>query len=103
VSLADIMFILWHCSHFIYLLWQDLVASDNIDTYLTNFCVWQHNKRISDRGLSPRWDHALLLSGSVSFVPSHRSTASPIPAVPLLWCCHPAGRMRYSRIRNFSF
>lgn len=42
---------------------QDLASSDNIDTYLTNFCVWQHNKRSYSRGLTPRWDHALLLSG----------------------------------------
>lgn len=55
---------------------QDLKPSDNIDTYLTNFCVWQHNKRrqqqqpsisstASRRATLPNWDHAILLSGSV--------------------------------------
>ncbi|KAI1280503.1 A disintegrin and metalloproteinase with thrombospondin motifs 16 [Halotydeus destructor] len=47
---------------------RDLVSSDNIDTYLTNFCVWQHNKRLHSRGLTPRWDHALLLSGINMYV-----------------------------------
>ncbi|GFS28940.1 pep_M12B_propep domain-containing protein [Trichonephila inaurata madagascariensis] len=42
---------------------QELRPSDNIDTYLTNFCIWQHNRRHYGRGKSPRWDHALLLSG----------------------------------------
>ncbi|GIX69248.1 pep_M12B_propep domain-containing protein [Caerostris extrusa] len=41
----------------------ELRPSDNIDTYLTNFCIWQHNRRHYGRGKSPRWDHALLLSG----------------------------------------
>lgn len=45
---------------------QNLHPSDNIDTYLTNFCVWQHKKRLRESGgPTPDWDHALLLSGWV--------------------------------------
>ncbi|RWS08652.1 A disintegrin and metalloproteinase with thrombospondin motifs 16-like protein, partial [Dinothrombium tinctorium] len=47
---------------------KDLTSSDNIDTYLTNFCVWQHNRKIHSRGLTPKWDHALLLSGINMYV-----------------------------------
>ncbi|XP_053201786.1 A disintegrin and metalloproteinase with thrombospondin motifs 17-like isoform X2 [Panonychus citri] len=50
---------------------KDLISSDNIDTYLTNFCVWQHNKRTinNQNGESKsRWDHALLLSGINMYV-----------------------------------
>ncbi|XP_054162354.1 A disintegrin and metalloproteinase with thrombospondin motifs adt-2-like [Oppia nitens] len=47
---------------------RDLASSDNIDTYLTNFCVWQHKKRLHSRGVTPRWDHALLLSGINMYV-----------------------------------
>ncbi|XP_077499607.1 A disintegrin and metalloproteinase with thrombospondin motifs 18-like [Amblyomma americanum] len=48
---------------------RDLTPSENIDTYLTNFCVWQHQRRrtASAQG-TPRWDHALLLSGINMFV-----------------------------------
>ncbi|XP_064479441.1 A disintegrin and metalloproteinase with thrombospondin motifs 16-like isoform X2 [Ornithodoros turicata] len=47
---------------------KDLVPSENIDTYLTNFCVWQHHRRKSSILGSSRWDHALLLSGINMFV-----------------------------------
>ncbi|CAN8004195.1 unnamed protein product, partial [Ixodes hexagonus] len=47
---------------------QDLIPSENIDTYLTNFCVWQHQRRRSVSQGMPRWDHALLLSGINMFV-----------------------------------
>ncbi|KAL1470983.1 hypothetical protein MTO96_023904 [Rhipicephalus appendiculatus] len=48
---------------------RDLSPSENIDTYLTNFCVWQHQRRrtASAQG-TPKWDHALLLSGINMFV-----------------------------------
>lgn len=53
---------------------RDLVPSENIDTYLTNFCVWQHQRRRSVSQGMPRWDHALLLSGINMFVVDERGT-----------------------------
>ncbi|UXI17661.1 forkhead box d [Sarcoptes scabiei] len=48
---------------------KSLTPSDNIDTYLTNFCVWQHKKRLREAGgPTPDWDHALLLSGINMYV-----------------------------------
>ncbi|XP_076307302.1 A disintegrin and metalloproteinase with thrombospondin motifs 16-like isoform X2 [Tachypleus tridentatus] len=43
---------------------SDLEPSHDIDTYLTNFCIWQHRRR----GTIPLWDHALLLSGINMYV-----------------------------------
>lgn len=53
---------------------KDLVPSENIDTYLTNFCVWQHHRRKSSVVDTSRWDHALLLSGINMFVVDEKGT-----------------------------
>ncbi|GFR31475.1 a disintegrin and metalloproteinase with thrombospondin motifs 16 [Trichonephila clavata] len=82
---------------------QELRPSDNIDTYLTNFCIWQHNRRHYGRGKSPRWDHALLLSGINMYVvdESGRRKRHVVGLAPVSGMCNPLNSCTISEGTSF--
>ncbi|XP_071041964.1 A disintegrin and metalloproteinase with thrombospondin motifs adt-2 [Parasteatoda tepidariorum] len=81
----------------------ELNPSDNIDTYLTNFCIWQHNKRHYGRGKSARWDHALLLSGINMYVvdESGRRKRHVVGLAPVSGMCNPLNSCTISEGTSF--
>ncbi|XP_023210994.1 A disintegrin and metalloproteinase with thrombospondin motifs 6-like isoform X2 [Centruroides sculpturatus] len=79
---------------------EDLESSENIDTYLTNFCIWQLKKRKKSRVW---WDHALLLSGINMYVIDElgRRKKHVVGLAPVSGMCNPLNSCTISEGTSF--